>query len=108
MEQHARDLRNLVSRTQREFESAESQLRQYEQNCRHEFTDTVHDPVYHEAYTIPGDPVGTMGVDWRGPCYVPAETIDRWKRECLRCGIVEYTEGVTETVTRKVPKWREK
>ena len=107
MEHDARVLRDLALRTQREFESAEARLRQYEQSCSHKWGETIYDPVYHKAYTIPGDKPGTMGVDFRGPCYVPAETEDRWKRECSRCGLVEYTEGVTETVTKKVPKWRE-
>ena len=47
-----------------------------------------------------------MGVDWRGPMDVPAETIDRWRRECGECGLVQYTQQVKEErEVRRKPKW---
>lgn len=106
METKAKNLRERFASLTTEVERAQAELQRYEASCNHQWSETVYDPIYHKAYTIPGDPPGTMGVDWRGPCYVPAETIDRWKRECKRCGLVEYTEGETQTVTKKVPKWR--
>lgn len=47
-----------------------------------------------------------MGVDWRGPCYVPRSEEPRWKRQCLECGVVEYTEDVKEKI-EKLPAWPE-
>jgi hypothetical protein len=109
MEPKAKALRDLAERTRQESERAEKNLRQYEQDCSHNFTEPIYDPIYHKAYTIPGDPPGTMGVDWRGPCHVPAETIDRWRRECQKCGLVECTQEVDEQkIIKKVPKWRQR
>ncbi len=67
------------------------QLKSQQANCPHQWGEVIADHIYNEAYTIPGDPPGTMGIDWRGPCYVPAETIERWKRVCKICGKIEYT-----------------
>jgi hypothetical protein len=105
MEPKSKNLRVLIERLKSELKKAESELQGYESRCQHNWEKTIYDPIYHKAYTIPGDPPGTMGVDWRGPVYVPAETIDRWRRTCNTCGKIEYTIGVTETTTRKVPKW---
>ncbi len=74
-------------------------------NCRHDWIVTP-DHIYHESYTIPGDAPGTMGVDWRGPCHVPASTEKRWKRECRICGKVEHTSATnTETVVNETPRF---
>ncbi len=80
----------------------QEKLAHEEGQCGHVFSETVADHIYHKAYTIPGDKPGTMGVDYRGPCYVPARTENRWKRTCKKCGKVEYTQR-----TQKVPqpKW---
>ena len=90
---------------ERELENARGGLKSYESLCKHKFQE-VYDPICHDAYTIPGDPPGTMGVDWRGPCYVPAETIPRWKRTCERCGLIQYTQGFEEEKSlRRKPRW---
>lgn len=60
--------------------------------CRHKWGETRYTPDRREAYTIPGDAPGTMGVDWRGPTDVPAETTKRWTRQCESCGLVQTTE----------------
>ncbi len=105
METEARKLRDLVERTKQELERAQKELSHYETDCQHEFVET-YDPIHHEGHTLPGDPPGTMGVDWRGPVYVPPETIDRWRRECRRCGLVEYTKYFKEEQTvKKIPDW---
>jgi len=107
MEPKAKELRDKAEESQREYERAKTQLDRYEASCSHEFSETVYDPVYHPAYTCPGDPPGTMGVDWRGPVHVPAETEDRWRRECNRCGLVEHTTLAKEEVkVKKIPRWR--
>lgn len=110
MDQKARQLADIVREKKTTADTAavalrtaEDQLTQYQKTCPHNFTVT-YDPIYHKAYTIPGDPPGTMGVDWRGPTHVPAETEDRWKRECPKCGLVEYTQR-TRTEEKKTPEW---
>ena len=62
-----------------------------ERDCRHEWTKPVYDPIYEKGYTIPGDPPGVGGSDHQFPCEVPPKTIERWKRTCLKCGKVEFT-----------------
>jgi hypothetical protein len=106
MKPEAKRLRELARSLNDQSRAANDQLKIYESTCNHNWGETVYSPIYHEAYTVPGDPPGTMGVDWRGPVYVPAQTEERWKRECNNCGKVEYTEGELETVTKRVPKWR--
>lgn len=76
-----------IERLRNQISSLESQ----QNNCRHQWGETVADHIYEKAYTIPGDVPGTMGIDWRGPVWVPAKTIERWKRVCKLCGKIEYT-----------------
>lgn len=66
--------------------------------CQHEWSPTETAFIYEKGYTIPGDPPGTMGVDWRGPCYVEPKTTKRWKRTCQICGEIQYTEHTTQEV----------
>lgn len=96
---------------QRNIKSLEDQLVQNKQkledilnSCQHKWSDPVYDPIYSPAYEIPGDPPGTMGVDWRGPTYVPASSTPRWKRTCSVCGHIEYTTSWKEEVT-KLPRF---
>ena len=105
MKPEAQKLRDKETQLKTQYERALQELRAYEADCQHNFT-TVYDPIYHEAYTIPGDPPGTMGVDWRGPVHVPAQTEDRWKRTCGLCGLVEFTKRFEENKKiTKTPKW---
>lgn len=85
------DLRDREKRLVAELESVRAAIQSKEVRCQHDWTNPVYDPIRHEAYTSPGDPPGTMGVDWRGPVHVPASTEKRWKRECRKCGKVEFT-----------------
>jgi hypothetical protein len=103
MELEAKNKRNLVGKLKDELTKAEIDLKKYVTKCNHNF-ETNYDPVYTPAYTIPGDKPGTMGIDWQGPVYVPAKTQERWKRECEKCGLVEYTTE-TEDIIKKIPKW---
>lgn len=72
--------------------------------CKHKWGKTENADIYHEGYLIPGDPVGTMGVDRQLPCNIPSSTEKRWKRVCEKCGKVDYTKRVEEVKTEK-PKW---
>lgn len=78
-----------------------SRLHALEYQCGHSWGDPIPDHIYHEGYTCPGDAPGTMGVDFRGPCYVSPRTEKQWKRVCKKCGKVEYTKSIqTETVEK--------
>lgn len=103
MTREIRTLRAYVSDTERAFNEAKARLDAAERDCRHDW-DEQYDPKYEEGYTIAGDPPGTMGVDWRGPMYVPSKTTPRWKRTCQTCGKVEYTLRAQQQVTQK-PAW---
>lgn len=104
----ARRLRDLVAKLDKEHKDALEQLKQYELSCPHNFSanyfDIIYDPIYTKGYTYPGDPPGTMGVDWRGPVYVPPTTTKRWRRTCRECGFVQYTTQIKKTVEEE-PEW---
>lgn len=72
-----------------------------ENQCPHQFGEPTADNIYHEAYTIPGDKPGTMGVDFRGPTHVPSKIDKRWKRICTLCDKVEHTTRTEATTTHK-------
>jgi hypothetical protein len=95
LEQRARDLKS-------QFESAVAVLTRKRRECRHVWDDPngKYTPEVREAYTLPGDPPGTMGVDWRGPCYVPRQSTPRWSRTCKTCGFVEQTAQTREQVIK--------
>lgn len=84
---------NAQTKIQALFKEIEN-LKKEQANCKHDWTPPRANHIYHEAYTIPGDPPGTMGIDWRGPCYVAAETIKRWTRECRKCGLEQHTNKI--------------
>lgn len=92
-------LQRDIELAQQTIDRAKGEIERLDRSCRHEWGEAIYCPIYHEAHTIPGDPPGTMGVDWRGPCHVPARTDKRWKRVCKLCGKVEFTTSVNrETV----------
>lgn len=76
--------------------SLEARLNGIRRRCQHQFTGITYDPIEHAAYTDPGDPPGTMGIDRRGPVYVSARTENRWRRTCDHCGHTEWTTRTTQ------------
>lgn len=99
MKPTVKTIRDKVERLKNDLKEAESSLSYYVNNCRHSWGKVQADHIYEKAYTIPGDPPGTMGVDWRGPCYVPAKETKRWKRVCEECGKEEFTTNTEQHVT---------
>lgn len=63
----------------------------------HKWGEVKYTPKHQPAYTIPGDPIGTMGVDWRGPTHVDAKTIRKWSRTCSECGLTQETTKTKPT-----------
>jgi hypothetical protein len=102
MTPEARELRAAVASLEMQLERARERLAQYERLCPHDWAESVYEPIVREAHTIPGDPPGTMGVDWRGPTSVPRREEPRWRRTCKRCGLVQETRHVKDEV-KKVP-----
>lgn len=102
--QEADELRTRASSLYRQYEIAKSELEAAVRSCRHDWGETVYQPEYYPAFTDPGDPPGTMGVDHRGPCYIPERTVPKWKRVCRLCGTERYTTKVKEVV-RQHPDW---
>jgi hypothetical protein len=97
-----------------EIEQAEANLRDLkaalhgmQSRCSHKFGETKYTPEVHEGYQDPGDPVGTMGVDWRGPIYVPRQEIPRWSRYCSECGLVQQTERTRDEI-KKIPEFSDR
>ncbi len=97
-------LRIEIENLQKDIRDAQGSLKRIEDTCQHNWSPTKADHIYHEGYHDPGDPPGTMGVDRQLPMDVPAKTIERWKRVCLRCGKTEYTKRTEDEVT-KIPKF---
>lgn len=86
------------------FKEAREAFADFERTCQHVWGETTPDHIRHDARTIPGDPEGTMGVDWRGPTHVPARTEYRWKRVCRKCGKTEHTTRTKDKV-EKIPEF---
>ena len=101
-------LRESMVRAVSTAQSLKQQVDQLESSCQHDWPVAVYDPEYKDAYTIPGDAPGTMGVDRRGPSHVPAKTTKRWRRVCRQCGKIQTTERVrmgteTDGLAKEVP-----
>lgn len=88
-------LRREADAAERKAKALREQLDAAQRACRHSWAEVKYVPEYHEGYTIPGDPPGTMGIDWRGPFHVPATNTRRWERTCETCGLTQRTERTT-------------
>lgn len=100
-------LRDDAGNARLEYEKASARLTSAVRNCVHQWGKVEAAHIYTPGYTIPGDPPGTMGVDWRGPVDVPSKTEYRWKRVCSICGEIQYTSS-TEDEVIKHPKFYER
>jgi hypothetical protein len=87
----AQEARRKADAAAEEAKRAEAEVKRLEKECKHDWK-VEYDPIVREAYTIPGDEPGTMGVDWRGPTHVPSETTRQWTRTCNICGAEESTQ----------------
>lgn len=94
----ASDLRRRVADLESDLAAAKANLARVEQVCSHQWGPVVDASIHHDGYTDPGDPPGTMGINWRGPCYVPGRVEQRWSRTCTVCGKVEFTTRTNKLV----------
>lgn len=97
-------LRREIKTLEQNLKQKQKYLLTIQSTCRHDFNPVIYAPIRREAYTCPGDPVGTMGIDWRGPLFVPAEVTPRWTRTCKICDLTEETKRITQKTT-SVPKF---
>lgn len=94
----AANIQREIDQAKRALDAANAKLARLKQSCNHKWGDIKYIPEHREGYTIPGDAPGTMGIDWRGPTYVPSSTTKKWSRTCTVCGYCETT-----TQTKKQP-----
>lgn len=87
-----------IGRLEQLLYDKKKQLQDVYRACKHEWALSF-TPIYCHAYTIPGDPPGTMGVDRQFDCHVPEKTVNRWTRICNKCGKVETTERTEQVAT---------
>lgn len=85
-------LKRKIKTKQDELDQLENGLDKIQRKCQHDWSKSTKQSKYYPGYTIPGDPPGTMGVDWRGPCDVPSETKVWYERTCNKCGLNQRTE----------------
>jgi phage FluMu protein Com len=98
--------RRRIKELEKVLARAEGELQEHFASCKHNFRVT-YDPIHYAGYFSPGDPDYVHGPDKRLPSHIPAETKDRWRRECPKCGLVEYTQSSnTRTQEIKEPAWR--
>ena len=69
-----------------------SRLDAIQRTCQHKWGEVRYTPDVQEAYTIPGDAPGTMGIDWRGSTWVPRSEKKVWTRTCGICKLEQRTE----------------
>lgn len=90
------DLDRDIVKLQEQLDAKKFQLASIQNSCQHDWDDVENDHIYREGYTIEGDPPGTMGVDHRGPCYVPPSTTLQWKRTCKKCNKTQKTQRTSK------------
>jgi hypothetical protein len=84
------------------LQSKQEALKRIQYSCQHAFGDPKYTPTIIEGHEIPGDPPGTMGVDWRGPMWVSRQETPRWTRTCSKC-LLEQETSQTRDEVKKVP-----
>jgi hypothetical protein len=99
-----RELKADISTAERKLGAMKNDLASIQRSCQHNWTEPRYTPVIREGYQDPGDPVGTMGVDWRGPSWVPRDEKPVWTRECKKCLLAETTTSTDERVV-KTPRF---
>lgn len=104
MNSTASGIRYRLQKAKDELKLAEKAVAELESKCQHKWGETEYTPRIEKGYTDPGDPLGTMGIDWRGPMYISGKTYDIWTRTCMECGKVEKTTNTVEKVER-LPKF---
>ena len=98
MTNSALQLHAEITRLERDLTGAKGELAHMQRTCQHDWPTPTYDPIMKEGYRDPGDTQGTMGVDFRGPQWIPGSTTKRWRRTCPKCRLTQETQR-----TKKVP-----
>lgn len=99
MNSEIKRLKDEIAKTEQLLHDLKYKLNNSVSNCRHQWGNPVYDPIIIPGGYDPGDPPGTMGIDWRGPTSWPEQRKPRWKRVCGVCGMEQYTTNTTKTVS---------
>jgi hypothetical protein len=99
------DLIDFIQRRESDLKLIKATLERKQASCQHDWPEPKYAPIVKPAYEHPGDPPGTMGVDWRGPVWIPRQETPRWSRKCRKCLKVEETYNAKDDV-RKVPVFK--
>jgi len=81
-------LRKEIEDMERDLVNKKRELYNIESRCVHNWGKRETKEIHLPGMSFPGDEPGTMGVDFRGPTYVPARTITESTMKCLICGKV--------------------
>lgn len=84
-------LHDEIKKLEAELYKKQQELKCQQKYCQHCWLRTEYVPEIREGYVDPGDPPGTMGIDWRGPTYVSGSSTDYWTRTCGKCGLKQQT-----------------
>lgn len=90
------DLKAAATRASEDARRHQAEIDGLQRSCCHNWGEIKYVPICTEGYTAPGDPPGTMGIDWRGPTYVPPTTTPQWERTCLLCDLTQKTQSTKE------------
>ena len=101
----AKKLEELIAARNQELSAMKRVLEDKQRTCSHDWTVPRYTPIVREAYQSPGDAPGTMGVDWRGPVFVPRQEFPMWTRGCKKCNKHEATSQTIDDI-RKVPVFK--
>jgi hypothetical protein len=104
MDQKTRELIAAVNSGKEKLEKDQAELAQIRANCAHDWEPIKDASEHFPAHDEPGDPPGTMGVDWRPGCHVPEKIVIKWKRTCKICGQTQVTSQTEKHMTQ-TPKF---
>jgi len=97
-------LARSIAAQERRLETDKAKLRNLQSTCDHDWSEPKYTPDVREAYST--EDLHGHFVEGQPPrmVHVPREEKPKWTRTCRRCGKVETTTTVAETVT-KAPRF---
>lgn len=87
----------------KELEARQRAIQSQIKNCPHEFGSAIYDPEIKKEFTYQQV---TRGSDvYPEPIGSYDKQIDRWSRECKKCGFKQYTYEKAPVIERYEPKF---
>lgn len=81
----ATELKQAIESAKTAAQTAQGQLEYIQRSCRHVWGLTEYTPHVIPGYRFEGDAPGTMGIDRRGPMWIPEQVTRIWSRTCKIC-----------------------